>query len=61
MIVALRRNNLLKAFDTKKTEAERNEGLKTLKAYKNMLEGRGDFKKVRYDKRSKSQAPKNIF
>ncbi len=60
LIVALRRNNLLKAFDTKKSEAERNEGLKTLKAYKNMLELKGDmggFKK----NRSKSYFNKNIL
>jgi Ca2+-binding EF-hand superfamily protein len=60
LIVALRRNNLLKAFDGKKTEVERNEGLKTLKAYKNMLELRGEMGSKRKNK-SKSLAHKNIM
>jgi centrin-1 len=60
LIVALRRNNLLKAFDTKKSEAERNEGLKTLKAYKNMLELKGDMGGSKKN-RSKSYFNKNIL
>ena len=60
LIVALRRNNLLKAFDTKKSEAERNEGLKTLKAYKNMLELKGDMGASKKN-RSKSYFNKNIL
>jgi Ca2+-binding EF-hand superfamily protein len=60
LIVALRRNNLLKAFDAKKSEAERNEGLKTLKAYKNMLELKGDMGGSKKN-RSKSYFNKNLL
>ena len=60
LIVALRRNNLLKAFDSKRSDQEHQEGLKTLKAYKNMLELRGEMENPKKKMRSKSISTKII-